>query len=170
MEEEYFDIVNSKNQVIGKASRTECHSRKELIHRDVHIIVMDNSGRIFLKKRRDDRRLYPGMWESSACGHVMAGEDYDLAAKRELYEELGIKGVLLKEVDEFLFSTEFETQFTRLYLCNYDGDIVVNRDEATEGRFFTIEKIMGDFEETVGRLSPGTKEVINRLTRKGALL
>lgn len=166
MKQEYFDIVDSMNQVIGQASREECHTRKDLIHRDVHILVFDERGRVFLKKRRQDRRLYGGMWESSACGHVMAGESYDSAAKRELEEELGISEVDLEMVDEFLFSTEFETQFTRLYTCVYSGDITVNSDEATEGRFFKIEDVLGDFENSVGPISPGTKEAIKRILKE----
>jgi len=166
MEEEYFDLVDDKNQIIGRASRHECHSNPGLIHRDVHVLVMDQQGNVFLKKRREDRRLYGGMWESSACGHVLAGESYESASKRELFEELGIKDVELKFIDEFLFGTKFETQFTRLYACNYDGEIEVNGDEATEGRFFPVKDLLGSFESSVGELSPGRKEALKRLLER----
>ena len=41
---EYFDIVNDRDVVIGRAPRAEVHA-KRLLHRAVHILVFDRQGR-----------------------------------------------------------------------------------------------------------------------------
>ena len=51
--EEYFDIVDSRDHVVGRAPRREVHARA-LLHRAVHVLVFDSQGRIFLQKRFDD--------------------------------------------------------------------------------------------------------------------
>jgi isopentenyldiphosphate isomerase len=62
-----------------------------VMHRAVHILVFDESGRLFLQKRSLHKDLNPGLWDTSAADHVDAHEDYASGAARELREELGIE-------------------------------------------------------------------------------
>lgn len=89
MVEEYFDVVNERDEPIGRAARREVHARG-LWHRAVWVLVFDRAGRIFLQKRSMKKDMSPGLWDGSCAGHVDAGEDYDTAAVRELGEELGL--------------------------------------------------------------------------------
>ena len=88
--DEWFDVVNERDEPIRRATRREVHATG-LWHRAVHILVSDAGGRIFLQKRSMLKDLSPGLWDSSCSGHVDAGEDYDTAAVRELGEEIGVR-------------------------------------------------------------------------------
>ncbi len=90
MTEEFFDVVNERDESVGRAARREVHARGWL-HRAVHVLVDDGAGRVFLQKRSMKKDTSPGRWDSSSSGHVDAGEDYDTAAGRELGEELGLR-------------------------------------------------------------------------------
>src|SRR5450432_650127 len=87
MSEEWFDVVNARDEVIGRELRRNVHARG-LWHRAVHVLVFDGAGHVFLQKRSMLKDLSPGLWDSSCSGHVDSGEDYDLAAVRELGEEI----------------------------------------------------------------------------------
>lgn len=89
MSEEIFDIVDSADNVIGQAPRSEVHARG-LLHRAVNIFVFNTAGRLLLQKRSAAKDEFPGCYTSSASGHLSAGETYDEAAPRELKEELGL--------------------------------------------------------------------------------
>ncbi|MCS7338324.1 MAG: NUDIX domain-containing protein, partial [Verrucomicrobiae bacterium] len=89
MASEFFDVVNAADEVIGRQPRAEVH-RLGLLHRAVHVLVFNSRGQVYLQKRAHTKDRQPGLWDSSASGHVDAGEDYDTAALRELREELGI--------------------------------------------------------------------------------
>src|SRR5438477_9406801 len=89
--EEWFDVVNDRDEVVGRPTRREVHARG-LLHRAVHVLVFDANGRIFLQKRSMKKDMSPGLWDSSCSGHLDAGEDYDAAATRELGEEIGVFG------------------------------------------------------------------------------
>ena len=89
--EEWFDVVNERDEVVGRATRREVHARG-LLHRAVHVLVFDKAGRIFLQKRSMTKDMSPGLWDSSCSGHVDSGEDYDTSATRELGEEIGVHG------------------------------------------------------------------------------
>lgn len=41
--DEIFDVVDSEDMVIGKASRLQVHNN-DLIHRSVHILVFNSTG------------------------------------------------------------------------------------------------------------------------------
>src|SRR6185503_18296399 len=89
MPEEIFDVVNERDEVIGRNTRSEVH-RLGLRHRAVHVLVFNAKGEIFLQKRSQTKDTFPGAWDSSAAGHLDCGEDYDACAVREMREELGI--------------------------------------------------------------------------------
>ena len=85
---EWFDVVNERDEVIGRELRAVVHA-KGLWHRAVYVLVFTESGQLFMQKRALTKDSSPGMWTISCSGHVDAGEDYDTAATRELEEELG---------------------------------------------------------------------------------
>lgn len=89
-QDEIFDIVNERDEVIGQRTRGDVH-RLGLKHRAVHVLVVNAHGEIFLQKRSMQKDTFPGAWDSSASGHLDTGEDYDACAVRELWEELGLK-------------------------------------------------------------------------------
>jgi isopentenyl-diphosphate delta-isomerase type 1 len=90
MSEEIFDVVDEQDRVIGQAPRSEVH-RRGLNHRAVHVLVFNQHGDLFLQKRSMKKDCFPGVWDSSASGHLDRGEDYDACAVREVREELGVQ-------------------------------------------------------------------------------
>lgn len=87
---ELFDVVDEDDRVIATRSRGDVH-RDGLRHRAAHVLVFDPAGRLFVQRRAMTKDCSPGCWDTSAAGHVAAGEDYATAAGRELEEELGIR-------------------------------------------------------------------------------
>ncbi|MFT4563096.1 MAG: isopentenyl-diphosphate delta-isomerase [Gammaproteobacteria bacterium] len=87
--DEILDIVDGNDNVIGTATRAAVHS-ENYRHRAVHILVFDAARRIYLQKRSKSKDNSPGLWDTSAAGHVDSGESYRVAANRELTEELGL--------------------------------------------------------------------------------
>ena len=83
MAEEIFDIVNEKDEVIGRLPRSQVH-REGHRHRAVHVLVFNKRGELFLQKRSVLKDSFPGRWDSSASGHLDSGEEYDACSIREL--------------------------------------------------------------------------------------
>ena len=135
-----FDVVDSEDIVIGKASRFQVHN-DDLMHRSVHILVFNSTGSLFLQKRAMVKAESPGLWDSSAAGHVESGEDYISCAKRELNEELSLSDV---QLDEVLFIPAQSTTFwehVRVYKCVTDSNIYINKNEISEGRYIKLSEV-----------------------------
>lgn len=141
MPEEIFDVVNERDEVIDRKPRSEVH-RLGLLHRAVHVLAYNSRGEIFLQKRSMKKDRQPGLWDSSASGHVDSGEDYDATAVRELQEEIGLK---LAKVPARLFKiaacAETDQEFVWVYRCESEGPFVLNRDEIDRGDWFSPEKV-----------------------------
>lgn len=140
---EYFDVVDTTGTVIGTATRKECHSDKTLIHRTVHVIVLNLRGHIYMQKRADDKDIQPGKWDTSVGGHVASEETVEHALKRELYEELGIS---IKNTDpvflyEYLWQSDVETELVTTFKAVYEGPVRIQHDEISQGRFWTRDEI-----------------------------
>ena len=89
-DDELFDVVDEHNVVTSTAPRAVVHANGWR-HRAVHIFVLNAAGEVFLQKRSHLKDKMPGKWDSSAAGHLDAGEAYLPCAVRELEEELGIR-------------------------------------------------------------------------------
>jgi NADH pyrophosphatase NudC (nudix superfamily) len=100
-------------------------------------------------------------------GHVLSGESYDQAAVREREEETGITGIPLEKICEFKNFSVIESQWTGLYTCTYDGHIRLN-EEATEGRWYTLDELTEALEKRTLTLSPGTRLSLQEYFRRRA--
>ena len=138
--EEIFDVVDSEDRVIGKASRHQVHTN-DLMHRSVHILVYNSTGNLFLQKRAMIKDESPGLWDSSAAGHVESGEDYISCAKRELKEELSLSGYQLDEVLSIPAQSTTFWEHVRVYKCVTDSNICINKNEISEGKYMKLPEV-----------------------------
>src|SRR5689334_22622031 len=135
--EEIFDVVNERDEVIGQGSRREVH-RLGLMHRAVHVLVFNSAGKIFLQKRSMSKDRQPGLWDSSASGHLDTGEDYDACAIREVREEIGLR---LSSPPRRLFklaaSPETDQEHVWVYRCEAEGPFELDKNEIERGDWFS---------------------------------
>jgi len=142
MQNEFFDVVDGRNRVVGKEECFVVH-KKHLKHRAVHIFVFNPKGQVFIQQRSLSKDTNPGKWGSSVGGHLDAGEDYLHAAVRELEEELGIRAneKKLKRIAFFKASKISGWEFVEIYSIVYGGKIKMNEEELKNGKFVKIEEL-----------------------------
>ena len=136
MSEEIFDVVNERDEVIGRERRSEVH-RLGLRHRAVHVLVFNRLGELFLQKRSLTKDCFPGTWDSSASGHLDRDEDYDACAVREVREELGIT---LAQPPRRLFKlaacAATGQEFVWVYRAEAEGPFTLHPEEIESGDWF----------------------------------
>ena len=138
---EYFPLVNESGEVIGKATRKECHSGTFWLHPVVHLHVFNSRGELFLQKRAMNKDIQPGKWDTSVGGHVDYGEDVLTALHREVREELGIVDFEPKFIKSYKFVSSQEAEYVNSYYSIYEGKIDPDPVEISEGKFWTISEI-----------------------------
>ena len=80
----------------------------------------------------------PGLWDTSAAGHVDSGEDYFSCAIRELSEELGI---MVRSPLELLFKLPPQTpngmEHVAVFSYVDDGPFQLQKEEIDEGSWIS---------------------------------
>lgn len=141
MNEESFDVVNERDEVIGQRTRSEVHCLG-LRHRAVHVLVFNERGELFLQKRSMKKDCFPGAWDSSASGHLGVGESYDDGATRELKEELGLElsgaPVRLFKIDA---CPQTGQEFVWIYRCQCEGPFALDPEEIERGEWVNAERL-----------------------------
>lgn len=141
MSEEWFDVVDEQNRVIGKAPRSDVH-RLKLRHRAVHVLVSNRRGELFLQQRALWKDDFPGVWDSSSSGHVSAGDAMDETALREVAEELGVGlEVPPRRIFELDATEATGWEFCGVYRAEHEGPFVLQPSEIRGGGWFTPEAI-----------------------------
>lgn len=117
-ENEFWDIYDRNRVLTGKFHLRGNPLRNNEYHLVVHVCIFNSKNELLIQQRQLHKRGWPGMWDVSAAGSALAGEDSITAAERETREELGY------EVD----LTEERPYFTMNFISGFDDFYLVQRD------------------------------------------
>jgi 16S rRNA (adenine1518-N6/adenine1519-N6)-dimethyltransferase len=169
MAEEYFDIVNGNNEVIGQESRRIVH-KTGLWHRGVHVFLFTPDCRLLVQKRSQTQDTFPGRMDCSVSEHLKVGESYFDSAVRGLQEELGIKGIALTRLAQFKMNYgPNDNEFSELFKGAFDGSsLLVDPGEVAGIEYFTISELEVMMVSEQALFAPWFIQLIRLYTNKPA--
>lgn len=135
-QDEIFDVVDENDEIVGEATRGEVHSNRNLIHRVVHIWIINDKGEILLQQRSLTKDKAPGQWDISCGGHIQKGDDPEISAERELQEELGISAEC-EFISKFLERWTDQSEMVNLYYATHNGPFTFSKEEIEQIKFFS---------------------------------
>ncbi|MCR4625992.1 MAG: NUDIX domain-containing protein [Lachnospiraceae bacterium] len=129
-----YDREGNKTGEIWERSFGSFHTIPEgRYHLVCDILVQHTDGTFLLTKRHSGKDVYPGYWEASAGGSAIAGENPEEAAKRELFEETGIKADKLEFIGINFRDKSHGVYYSYLVVTDCPKDsIVLQEGETTE--------------------------------------
>jgi 16S rRNA (adenine1518-N6/adenine1519-N6)-dimethyltransferase len=136
---ELLAVVDANDQPLAPRDRATIH-KENLLHRAVHVLLLNRHGELLLQKRSYRKDRFPGRWDSSASGHVDAGESYRRCAGRELEEEIGVTAPLV-ELAKVPASAATGHEFIQVFGGIHEGPFHWNQHEIDTGGFFPIELV-----------------------------
>jgi isopentenyldiphosphate isomerase len=138
---EYLELVDERNQSIGKAPRPEVRA-KNLLHRGVGILCWNSQGQLYVHQRTSTKDLFPSMFDMMVGGAVEAGEAYLPAAQREIREELGVQSSDLRFLLEHLYEGPKNRSFIQLFEVTWDGPIRWQPEEIVWGDWMDFDQVV----------------------------
>lgn len=141
MSKELFPIVDELGEVIGKETRENCHGGSMLLHPVIHVHVFNSKGEIYLQQRAWTKDIQPGKWDTAVGGHVDYGETIEEAVLRECSEELGLADVQPSYEYRYQWQSPVECELIYVFTLEFDGEIIPNKDELVDGRFWSMSEV-----------------------------
>ena len=138
---ELWDIYDKDRNKTGRTiARGERLGEGEY-HLTVHIAIFTPDGRLLIQRRVDDKPIWPGLWDMTAAGSVLAGESSAEGAHRELYEELGLSRDF--SADRPRLTVNYEDGYADFYFLTEEPPVeslVFQECEVAEARYATLDE------------------------------
>jgi len=130
-EQEWLDLVDSRDRVIGIISRAEAWRTNARWVRVVNAFVVNAKGELWIPKRSASKAMFSLCLDMSVGGHIGVGESYEAAFIRETTEELNLD-ITKKVYCEIGYLHPAEhglSAFMKVYELNLEAVPNYNRDD-----------------------------------------
>lgn len=128
---ELWDLYDKDRRLLGKTHERGRPIADGEYHLSVHIAIFTPDGKMLVQRRAPSKKHWGGLWDMSAAGSVLAGENSAEGAARELFEELGL-------VHDF---SAMRPQFTINYRVGFGDVYVIERDVGISEIRFQDEEV-----------------------------
>jgi isopentenyl-diphosphate delta-isomerase len=142
--DEYLDLVDENDNVIGRKRRTEIYAEKLSNFRVVNAFIINSSGEIWIPRRHPNKKSFPLSFDMSIGGHVESGETYESALTREAQEELNlnIDDLPVHFLGHLNPQKDAVSAYMKVYEIEYDKRIDFNKNDFLECFWLTPKEII----------------------------
>jgi isopentenyldiphosphate isomerase len=136
---EFLYQVKEDDSVVGPVERERAHA-EGIRHRSGVVFLSRPDGKVLLQHRSPVKKTFPDCYDCSCAFHIMFGESYEEAAKREMVEETGVSAPL-RYLGTFSHHDPPENQMVAVFRCVSDDPIRIDKEEATGADFYSKEEV-----------------------------
>ena len=118
---EIWDLYDKDRIKTGETMVRGSQFKENTYHLVVHVCIFNLEGKMLIQQRQPFKDGWPNMWDITVGGSAVSGATSQLAAEREVYEEIGYK-LSLDGIRPSL-TINFDKGFDDIYLIQKDIDI-----------------------------------------------
>ncbi|RDY28136.1 NUDIX domain-containing protein [Romboutsia weinsteinii] len=145
---EIWDVYDKDRIKTGETMVRGSKFRENTYHMVVHVCIFNLEGKMLIQQRQPFKEGWPNMWDITVGGSAISGDTSQLAAEREVYEEIGYK-LSLDGIRPAL-TINFDRGFDDVYLIQQDIDISklnLQYEEVKSVKWASKEEILSMIDE-----------------------
>ncbi|MCE9676753.1 NUDIX domain-containing protein [Paraclostridium bifermentans] len=147
---EIWDLYDKDRIKTGETMVRGSKFKENTYHLVVHVCIFNLEGKMLIQQRQPFKDGWPNMWDITVGGSAVSGDTSQLAAEREVYEEIGYK-LSLDGIRPSL-TINFDKGFDDIYLIQKDVDISKLRlqyEEVQSVKWASKEEILSMIDEEI---------------------
>lgn len=127
------------------AAKLDAHNAQTKLHLAFSCYVFNNQGKLLVTQRALGKKVWPGVWSNSVCGHPFPNEPIEQAVARRLDYELGMSAYNVQIIlDKYIYKTPpyrgvIEHEFCPIYVARAKTLPQPNRDEVEDYQWLAWE-------------------------------
>jgi isopentenyl-diphosphate delta-isomerase len=161
-ESHLVELVDTDGSATGSITVAEAHTAPGQLHRAFSVMLLDDQGRVLIQQRAEVKTRFALRWANACCGHPAPGETVAAAAVQRLVEEIGLKGVTLREAGVYTYRAEdprsgrVEHEYDHVVVGRVPVDTPLQPDpaEVAEVRWVAPDRLRADMAENPDRYAP----------------
>lgn len=127
---EYWDVYDNRRNLTGDIVKRGKPLNASQYHLVVHVCIFNENHEMLIQFRQPLKQEHPSLWDLSAGGAAISGENSSQAAEREVYEETGLNIPLDGEIP--YLSVNFDFGFDDYYIIERSIDIQMLKPQQAE--------------------------------------
>lgn len=147
---EIWDLYDKDRIKTGETMVRGSQFKENTYHLVVHVCIFNLEGKMLIQQRQPFKDGWPNMWDITVGGSAVSGDTSQLAAEREVYEEIGYK-LSLDGIRPSL-TINFDKGFDDIYLIQKDIDISklkLQYEEVQSVKWASKEEILSMIDEEI---------------------
>lgn len=91
LDDEQIVLVDEDKNILGVAPKLASHHATTPLHLAFSVYITNGTGKVLITRRALTKKVWPGVWTNSCCGHLAPKESTQDAVHRRVEYELGIR-------------------------------------------------------------------------------
>jgi isopentenyl-diphosphate delta-isomerase len=146
--DEQIVLVDQAGNPIGIAPKLSSHNDHTPLHLAFSCYIFNPQGLFLMTRRTASKKVWPGVWTNSVCGHPAPEEEITDAIRRRSLYELGIDDIEQLEVvlPDYRYVTPpfngiIENEVCPVYMAITRQEPRPNPDEVSDYEWLALDKV-----------------------------
>ena len=173
--EELIVLVDAAGHPIGTAEKLASHNASTPLHLAFSCFIFNRFGDLLITKRALTKKVWPGVWTNSVCGHPGPGETMEEAIMRRMKYELGMgASELVCALPDYRYQSPpfrgiIENEICPVYLGRTFDEPKPNREEVAAYQWISWKDFLSSIKKDRERYSYWSIDEAMLLSRNSLL-
>lgn len=175
MEEERIVLLDQTGKSIGSAPKLATHHSDTPLHLAFSCYVFDDYDRFLVTQRALSKKVWPGVWTNSFCGHPEPNEPIESAIIRRAQQELGMRLHSIKIIlPNYRYKTPayngiVENEICPVFFARAASPVEPNPDEVESYLWTSWQDYANALQNTPENYSYWAKDQFDGIVKNGIL-
>lgn len=167
---EQIVLLDQNYNPIGAADKLSSHHDKTPLHLAFSCYIFNERGEFLLTQRASTKKVWPGVWTNSVCGHPAPNESFESAIARRAAFELGLDEVsdITAALSNYRYTTPpfngiIENEFCPVFFARTTKDFTPNSEEVMDYTWVSWADMLADITADPNKYSYWFKDQLSQL-------